>query len=207
MMLLALALTVVAPSFNCSKASTAVEKLICADEQLAHLDAAMALAYRNMSKKGRADHRDWLKIRNACKTRDCLLAELEDRMVMAFPDDAPNARHYRSRDNDGSLSILPLGDGWYAFHVVGLWNTGASVNTAIAGGSFRLDVKGAAGRAPIDDQDCGWRVQRLPRNRWAVSTWPGKATTTFSCGGVNAMIDGVYIRGVRPRSGSGGRGR
>ena len=195
MLLIALALAVSAPSFDCAKASTAVERMICADPQVAHLDLALALAYRRMSRAERSDHRLWLKTRDECTTRDCLLVEYEGRMVMAFPASAPGVRHYRRDDDQGSLTVLPLGDGWYAFEVIGLWDTGASANTAEAGGSFRLGRNAKAARAPVDDDDCGWRIERLPRDRWLVSTWPGKGTTTFSCGGVNATIDGLYVRG------------
>ncbi len=69
-----------AASFDCKKASTAVEKLICADAQLSKLDEELAAAYRDaMGNAGQAekaalreDQAAWLKSRNACKDRLCI---------------------------------------------------------------------------------------------------------------------------------------
>jgi uncharacterized protein YecT (DUF1311 family) len=68
------------PSFDCAKASTQVEKTICADAALSQLDAALSANYRSKAtfKLGKnqtrfiADQRAWLKQRNTCQTADCL---------------------------------------------------------------------------------------------------------------------------------------
>jgi|GEM_PF-1279840 len=67
-----------AASFDCRKASTEVEKMICSDSQLSHLDEDLHSAYKNAQK-----HKDpqllkqqqlrWLKYtRNDCTTLTCL---------------------------------------------------------------------------------------------------------------------------------------
>ena len=192
MMLVAAALMVSAPSFNCSKAMTRVEKLICADPELAAMDAVVGLAYRGRrTAQERKEQREWLQERDKCSDRACLLGSYEERMMLYFPNKSPGVRHYRSENNDGHLSLLPTTSGWYAFNVVGQWRTpGDSVNIAMAGGAFRLDKAGKASRRPADETDCGWRVEKLPGDWWLVRAWPG--SENMACGGHNATIDGVY---------------
>lgn len=69
-----------AASFDCKKASAFVEKAVCADPYLSHLDDALAENFRNMrtadlgAEPGtlRKAQLDWLKTRNACATRECI---------------------------------------------------------------------------------------------------------------------------------------
>lgn len=71
-----------AASFDCTKASTRVEKMICADISLSRLDDKMAMAYRTTALPPIGDpsaaawlkktQREWLKQRNACETSTCL---------------------------------------------------------------------------------------------------------------------------------------
>ena len=68
------------PSFDCAKASTQAEKMICADVYLANLDNYLASNFRSVkaaivsSDQERliADQRAWLKQRNSCKSTECL---------------------------------------------------------------------------------------------------------------------------------------
>lgn len=73
----------VQPGFDCAKASTLIESLICSDNDLARLDAEMTDAYRGIihlyegnyldSSDLKATQRQWLKEqRNVCKDRACL---------------------------------------------------------------------------------------------------------------------------------------
>jgi uncharacterized protein len=68
-----------AASFNCEKAKTNIEKLICADGELGELDAALAKVYgKARISSGDSDavdavERDWLKtVRDKCSSVDCL---------------------------------------------------------------------------------------------------------------------------------------
>ncbi len=68
-----------APSFNCAKASTNVEKMICADQTLSDADSVIADLYKEvLASTGspgqiKQEQRQWMtKVRNACKTPDCL---------------------------------------------------------------------------------------------------------------------------------------
>jgi uncharacterized protein len=63
-----------APSFDCAKASTGVERLICRDAGLASRDRALAAAYakalkawpESLQAEQRAAHQDWIDGRNEC---------------------------------------------------------------------------------------------------------------------------------------------
>lgn len=64
-----------AAGFDCSKAATAVEKMICADEELSKLDSQMSKLYKPEGESAdfqRAIQRRWLKQRNQCTDADCL---------------------------------------------------------------------------------------------------------------------------------------
>ena len=85
-MLMFISTPLTAASFNCNKASTKVEKMICADPELSEADEQLAEAYRNLRKalpkSERAllkrDQRQWLKERNV-EFRTC-----EDPYCYAF---------------------------------------------------------------------------------------------------------------------------
>lgn len=75
------------PSFDCAKASTAIEGMICGNAELAGLDRQMADLYKEtlgMSQDAAASRREqveWIKgERNACKTVDCLLGAYYERI-------------------------------------------------------------------------------------------------------------------------------
>lgn len=86
------------PSFDCAKASSDVEKLICKDAELAQLDNSLASLYSTVLKNTpaaeqkslKAEQRGWVKGRDDCWKSDDLrgcvageyrarIAELKDR--------------------------------------------------------------------------------------------------------------------------------
>lgn len=70
-----------AASFDCNRARTQAEKLICADPLLGRLDDALAFNYRAMltvdvgrsTRSLRAEQLGWLSRRNQCKDVQCLV--------------------------------------------------------------------------------------------------------------------------------------
>ena len=77
------------PSFDCAKASTAVEKMICADAELAKLDVELSNIYASRSSQApdeakkvmRGSQLDWLKARrNACPDVGCLQKAYAERI-------------------------------------------------------------------------------------------------------------------------------
>lgn len=79
-----------AASFDCTKASTAIEKLICADANLSGLDEALGRTYFDALEQSRQDDRArlrreqaaWLKYRDACDPADrpCVAARYRERL-------------------------------------------------------------------------------------------------------------------------------
>ena len=75
-------------SFDCAKASTRIEKLICSDSELASLDIELSRAYANArnsldaaGKKVLLDEqRKWLEAYNQCSDKPCVLHNLQIRI-------------------------------------------------------------------------------------------------------------------------------
>lgn len=83
---LALPLGALAASFDCSKATTQVEKSICSNEELSRLDEALASEYRTATlaesdSRLRLDQRRWLARRNACGNTACIVKAYEARLL------------------------------------------------------------------------------------------------------------------------------
>ncbi len=96
--LLLLAGTSHAASFDCSKAASATEKLICGNEAVSALDEQLGSAYKqalaNVSDKDALKQQqvEWLKQQRACKDAECLtqtyqtrIAQLQKGEVVAVP--------------------------------------------------------------------------------------------------------------------------
>lgn len=75
--------TSTSPSFDCRKATTTVEKLICTNPELSKLDVGLAEMYKEAVSKApsiRDDQRSWNVEKNKCTDTDCLKATYEDRI-------------------------------------------------------------------------------------------------------------------------------
>ena len=82
-------LTVNAASFDCGKAGTNIEKLICASEQLNELDEDLARKYKvlmaravddGLKKIIKNDQKTWLAKRNTCSNTACIVAAYQSRI-------------------------------------------------------------------------------------------------------------------------------
>lgn len=75
-----------AASFDCAKASTRSERLICSDRKLQELDEKVTVAYRTAysaasDKQGlKAEQFEWLKQRDVCETSDCIAEAYQSRI-------------------------------------------------------------------------------------------------------------------------------
>jgi len=101
-------LSLLAAGFNCTKASSTVEKMICGNEEISRLDDDMNAAYKEASLQSLdkvplvMDQKLWLKrIRNICKDAGCLVKVYQQRIVelKKWNEPAPN-----NRDIFGSYS-------------------------------------------------------------------------------------------------------
>ena len=79
------------PSFDCAKATTKVEKMICSDSsgKLQRLDATMSLNYKAIKKqiatsgkkKLLSSQKLWLEQLQQCKTKECVKESLQNRII------------------------------------------------------------------------------------------------------------------------------
>jgi uncharacterized protein len=75
-------------SFDCSKASTDLEKKICSNNILSQLDGLLANTYKSRQspkygldlKNFRQAQLNWIKDRNKCKDAKCTLEKYQDRI-------------------------------------------------------------------------------------------------------------------------------
>lgn len=80
------AATAQAASFDCAKAGTKVEKLICADAELSKLDEELNAAYKvalqkyGQAKTTRGEQSQWIKDRDSCERKNCLKALYQARL-------------------------------------------------------------------------------------------------------------------------------
>jgi uncharacterized protein len=77
-----------AAGFNCAKASSDIEKMICGNPELSRMDEGLRAAYKEASSEASdpaplsADQNLWLKkIRNACRDASCLKRVYQERIA------------------------------------------------------------------------------------------------------------------------------
>ena len=72
-----------AESFDCAKAETKIEKLICSTPSLSKLDSDLADIYKDALRKDsslRQKQLSWIKERNKCNDPNCLESSYKDRL-------------------------------------------------------------------------------------------------------------------------------
>ena len=64
-----------AVTFDCDKALTSVEKVICSDTRLTNLDDQLGRQYKDVlaASSNKAEQKAWLSSRNQCKDSDCII--------------------------------------------------------------------------------------------------------------------------------------
>jgi uncharacterized protein len=84
--------TAFAVSFDCSKASTFQEKMICADSTLSNLDDKLAQTYKFVSSRAvkaaemQKEQKEWLRnVRNKCTSQLCLVNAYQHRIDALAP--------------------------------------------------------------------------------------------------------------------------
>jgi len=105
-----------AASFDCAKASTNVEKLICANPELSKLDEDLNKVY-SLAIEGSSDpsmlkqeQRDWLKKRNKCNAEECLIASYSERIAL-LNQPTPNCTSTLENGSDEFEVYLGVGTG------------------------------------------------------------------------------------------------
>ncbi len=199
-----------AASFDCAKAATRIEKLVCTDAKLSAQDETLAAVYRqaaSLASAGDAEpkqsQRAWLKRRNACADADCVaaayharIAVLGDAVGQDLNAEAVTGTYVRRDDeysDDGEpaeISVRALPDGRVSIEGEALWvgnaDTG-NVNTGSLEGEHEL----RAGTVEYRDGDDEWSCLLILRfARDALDVHEPRST----CGGMNVRFGGHYIR-------------
>ncbi|MDH0864427.1 hypothetical protein [Mitsuaria sp. GD03876] len=100
-----------AASFDCKKASTKVERLICEDRALSEMDDDLGDIYPveddvPANDPVRIAQRSWLARRNACTTADCLTQQYELRLSQLFCDERIASRSLGSGIGAGKCQYM-----------------------------------------------------------------------------------------------------
>ena len=99
-------------SFDCAKASTRVEKLICSDSELASLDIELANVYANTrnsldtgGKKALLnEQRKWIDEYNQCADKFCVQQQMQER-IRALQNYSSKAQGLRLKTNDEYVNL------------------------------------------------------------------------------------------------------
>ena len=200
-------------SFDCSKASTSVEKTICADPQLSDLDELLMASYKKAlsNTSGAAplkmEQKDWLKsVRDMCQDKECLkkaytsrLATLNDSVASSskpFAISGEYERYYHGKPDyhSSSITLRELGNGqvhvegnatWVGNAATGNVNVGELDGTFVLDGSKILYTDGG-------DEACKLTIS-LIKNGMDVSD------DNMRCGGHNVTFNGQYRKKRRSR--------
>ncbi len=82
-LILLTSLSLFGASFDCTKATTKVEKMICQDTELSRLDEKLSQIYSSftlLTKEIKTDQRAWMKQRNQCQDRNCIKESYQTRI-------------------------------------------------------------------------------------------------------------------------------
>lgn len=178
--------------FDCSRASSTVERLICADAQLALYDRAIASVYPLALKGGgagklRLDQRRWMQDRDKCSDTACLQQEYETNLSDLFENVPRHTHEWRRADKTGALTLIPLGRDDYAFYLNAFYQgrMPGAVNVGEVAGAFHLHD----GAAVFHKEGCQITFGAR-RTAWSIDVDPQQ-----DCGpGHNVTFDGLYRR-------------
>lgn len=185
-----------AASFNCAKAQTPVERLICSDPQVSELDGRLDKAYRAADVTGMwqrselgPDQKEWLKnVRNRCNDGPCLVRAYQARIEeLSKPRDVTGT--YKMEGGLLKVRHFPA-EHRIQFEV----QASAGMNVGELAGD--ADLRGGEANYPTDaerlrrareheDEDCKLSV-KFPRGTAVVVQSGG-------CGmGLNVSASGTY---------------
>lgn len=94
-----------AASFDCSKANNNVEKIICSDSTISKLDNDLNIAYVLAAKSNdfnsiTTSQYDWIKERNLCKDKNCIIESYNQRINELTTHSSAFMRHIRKTKVD-----------------------------------------------------------------------------------------------------------
>lgn len=188
-----------ASSFDCAKAASGMERLVCGDAALGARDEIMARLYAAALKAGKreaveAGQRAWLRTARACATVTCLAAAYDGRIARLQRSEGGNAAgtDFFSDEPEGNHGTLNVVGPVHGYASVSLSSTYVGAGGAEAGDVYAtgtdafLDLQ--KGPATFADGPCRVTYERLDANRWKVT----QAGTCDLPGGT--AFAGIYRR-------------
>lgn len=140
-----------AASFDCKKARTKAEKLICATPDLSKADEELARQYKAArratrdAKALRQAQAAWLRRRrDACADAACMLGVYEQRVAELRATARPGGRTGTYYQDGNSVDILEIAPDVLRFEIAAFWHSGENVNTGELCGEIK--VKGNKAR-------------------------------------------------------------
>jgi len=183
------------PSFGCGGALSQVETLICGDAELSAYDRAMAFAWSHKWRPRAPDWASqtaWLKRRNDCGARGCVLEAYRAWIGAIEFLDSDGAGESLKRVGDkgmnyGELFIHALGGDWYLVSAQAIYfyelpeGQGTTFNSSELGTQLIHVIGGKA-----TDEECGVDFTRLPKGRWKL------VENGEGCSGMRSTLSGTY---------------
>lgn len=179
------AISALGASFDCNKASTAIEKTICSDQELSLLDEKLGHEYlraKQLDPSIIESQRSWLRERNRCVDAACLLHAYRDRIsalgeISERKSQADSNVRQSTGVGGGVSQAEPEGGA-----ISSQGSAPASESVADGGGQPDLDMSGvwlwtgviglivAASAWPRRDGrfTTGYKGNRSPLNRWVL---------------------------------------
>jgi len=135
-----------AAGFNCAKARTLIEQLICKDKRLSSLDDKLNAVYKaTLATSGgtsqlRYEQKSWNEsVRDACANLDCLYRVYNERINDLSSRLSPQERSSESRDSNGSFDV-PLVETGGVYEVPILLNGVLRINFIIDSGASDVTI-------------------------------------------------------------------
>jgi uncharacterized protein len=195
-----------AASFDCAKAKTKTEKLICSDAGISSLDEALGSAYKDAYKRVgnklgiKQSQRDWLSSYQlrSCNDVECLRKELSERIEIL--NDASGlglptsnwtgnyVRYWNGKEdkNTATISVLGLHSGRLFISGAALWYGPNAKEGQVNDGEMRghSNQVGQEGIVTFESEGCSAKLVLLD-NALEVKEESG-------CGGLNVTFNGQY---------------
>lgn len=150
-----------AASFDCKKARTRAEKLICATPELSKADEELDRAYkaaRRATKNAKALREAqalWLRRkRDACADAACMRAAYERRVLELRATAKPTGRTGSYESDGSSIDILEISPGVLRFYISAIWSGKESVHTGDLCGDVKVEGKRARYVGAAGGKDC-----------------------------------------------------
>ncbi len=197
LLLAAFASTAHCASFDCAKAISSIETMICQNTELSALDNQLLKAYKTALADSsspndiKGEQKDWLyAVRNHCTDIACLKTAYQSRLkqLAAIKPLSGVAGDYERHDENASINVQAVE--YEQFHITGnaVWIGNAktgNVNIGELDGLFELEGNTLHYRSGQDEQACKLTLT-FSTNHLTVSDDNGY------CGGKNVRFDGEY---------------